>query len=362
MSAPTSTRQAGGVDDVMRRVAELDDYVARVEEVVGLRLAAGDGAGVLGPHHDAIVGEVRRMALAPGKRVRPRWVRAAYGAAGGAAPLDDVVLLGAALELYHCAALVHDDVIDDADLRRGRATSHRWWADRHRASGWRGDPEAFGRSVALLAGCLALGAADTIVAALPAVLQPHWASMRTATVVGEFAELYATACGDDGQGVMAEVARLKTAHYSVATPLVMGAVLAGRADLSDPLREFGVGVGEAFQLYDDLLDALASPAAAAKSTGVDAAAGRSTGLLAHLASWDAEIAGLSDMADRHALARRRLQEPAVLERVRATVDGLLGEAGRALDAAGLDPVWDSVLRAVAEHLVSVPTAQVIARA
>ncbi|UUI64616.1 polyprenyl synthetase family protein [Cellulomonas wangsupingiae] len=338
--------------------AELDAYVARVEDEVARRLRPRPGAGVLGPHADAVVGEVRRLALAPGKRMRPRWVRAAFGAAGGTAPLDDVVLLGAALELYHCAALIHDDVIDGADLRRGQASSHRWWADAHRASRWRGDADDFGRSVAILAGCLALGAADTVVAGLPPALQPHWAAMRTATVVGEFAELYATACGDDGPGVMAEVARLKTSHYSVVTPLLMGAVLAARDELQEPLREFGEAVGEAFQLCDDLLDATGTSLTAAKSTGVDAAAGRSTGLLARLTAWEPAIAAEPDMVRRHGLARVLLQDPAVLGRVRSTIDDLLDRAGAALDGAALDPGWDAVLRAAAARLVQAPVAAV----
>lgn len=333
---------------------ELDAYVERVEERVAAHLVEGRGAGVLTVEADAILAEVRRITLAPGKRVRPRWVRAAVGAAGGTARDDDVVALGAALEIYHGAALIHDDVIDGADLRRGRPTSHRWWADEHRGAGWRGDPDGFGRSVALLAGCLALGAADALVVALPPAVHPHWASMRTATVVGEFAELYATVRGEDSREAMAEVARLKTAQYSAVTPLVMGAVLAGRDDLVPALSAFGGAVGEAFQLCDDLLDATGSQAQAGKSTGVDAAAGRSTGLLAHLASWEPELAREPDVALRHVLAGSLLRDPAVVDRVRDTVGGLLARAGAALDGVSLDPAWDEALRVVAARLVRVP--------
>ncbi len=342
--------RGGAVTAVADAGGRLDAYVREVEALVSEQLVGGHAAPVLRTHEGVVVDEVRRLALGPGKRIRPRLVRAGYGAAGGADDARDVVVLGAALELYHCALLIHDDVIDGADLRRGVPTSHRWWCDEHRAQGWVGDPEGFGRSVALLAGHLALAVADAMVVDLPAPVRRLWSAMKAATVVGEFAELYATVGRLDGPDVMAEVARLKTARYTVADPLAMGATLAGRHELAGPFGAFGAAVGEAYQLLDDLLDATATSAETLKSTGVDGAAGRSTLLLAHLVATDAEVAAAPDVAARHAVAHERLRDPAVLTGVRAAVDGLLGRGFAVLDGAGLEPGWDAELRAVARRL------------
>src|SRR3954471_21725836 len=110
---------------------------------------------------------LRAFVAGGGKRLRPALCHWAYVGARGAA-LTCVTDAGAALELLHTFALVHDDVMDDSPIRRGMPSIHALFADRHGAEGWRGESRRFGESVAILVGDLAFVYADQLMAGAPA--------------------------------------------------------------------------------------------------------------------------------------------------------------------------------------------------
>ena len=101
------------------------------------------------------VGEIGRLVLVGGKRLRPAFCHWAFVGAGGDPDDPMVVDAGAAFELMHAFALFHDDVMDDADSRRGAATTHTRFTAMHREHGWAGDARRFGDGVAILVGDLA---------------------------------------------------------------------------------------------------------------------------------------------------------------------------------------------------------------
>jgi geranylgeranyl diphosphate synthase, type I len=274
----------------------------------------------LGGHHpeiapvcDAIEGFVRG-----GKRIRPVLLMLGYLAADGPDPAD-VLGPALALEMLHTCALVHDDVIDRADTRRGRTSVHRAFADRHRERGWRGDSDAYGEAVAILAGDLALVHADDLFleASVPTARLldgfRRFTLLREEVMAGQFLDLHSATTGAPDRELALRIATLKSGRYSVTRPLEVGAVLAGADDrLLEGLRDFGDPLGRAFQVRDDLLGLFGDPAATGKSTSSDLAEGKRTLLVAeaHLRLDDAGRAvldaGLGDPdLDEAAVARLR---------------------------------------------------------
>ncbi|MGH3157793.1 MAG: polyprenyl synthetase family protein, partial [Streptosporangiaceae bacterium] len=161
------------------------------------RAVAGEIAAELLPAVDAICG-----VLAGGKRLRAAFCYWGWRAAGGSAA-PGIFDAAAALELLHAGALVHDDVIDRSDTRRGSPAAHRAFAGLHHAGGWRGPAGAFGNGAAVLTGDLLLAWADELFhdCGLPASSlargQPILDAMRTEMLAGQYLDLHGQAAGDD---------------------------------------------------------------------------------------------------------------------------------------------------------------------
>lgn len=228
-----------------------------------------------------------------GKRLRSTLLMMSHEAAGGGR--EDVALrVAAALELFQVAALVHDDVLDDSDTRRGSPSTHRVIEGLHLASGWRGDSARFGTSGAILAGDLALMACmGELVAALTGVDAPvaaaigeRFTAMATVCTAGQYLDLRLAALPFEGLAQEREaietVMRAKTASYTTVGPLALGAALAGcPATTVDAWAEVGLPLGVAFQLRDDVLGVIGSEAETGKPAGDDVREGKRTLLLAH---------------------------------------------------------------------------------
>ncbi|NEC67593.1 polyprenyl synthetase family protein [Streptomyces sp. SID9727] len=225
--------------------------------------------------------------LAPGKRIRPLlcligWhtVRCGRQSAGESTALR----LAASLELFHAFALIHDDVMDGSERRRGAPSAHRAFAVRH---GDRADAEAFGRNLAVLLGDLALVRCDEILhsAGLTEgqyrVVLPLVDTMRNEVVLGQYLDLRAAGPPGGDTSLALRVVRLKTARYTVERPLHLGAVLAGAgAGLLEACSAYALPLGEAFQLRDDLLGVFGDPAVTGKPVAEDLRSGKATVLMA----------------------------------------------------------------------------------
>ncbi len=239
--------------------------------------------------------------LAGGKRLRPAfaywgWRALADGPAAGDVP-DDVLRVCAALELLHACALVHDDVIDDSATRRGRPTVHMYFTALHKARGWHGSPERFGRSAAILLGDLSLVWADDIVAGIGLPVAAHrrvqrvWSDIRTEVLGGQYLDIVAESSGADSIDSAMRVNMFKTASYTVSRPLQLGAAAAAdRPDVQTVFHEAGTDLGIAFQLRDDVLGVFGDPSVTGKPAGDDLRSGKRTVLLA-------EAVELADNAD-----------------------------------------------------------------
>src|SRR5690606_7900547 len=199
---------------------------------------------------------LERLVAAGGKRLRPAFCHWAFVGAGGDADDPRIVDAGAAFEMLHAFALLHDDVMDGSDTRRGVRTAHIAFADAHRSAGWQGEPRRFGEGAAILVGDLAHAYADGLLGDVPADVRAVWNDLRLELNMGQYLDLLGTARADRDRALARRIARYKSGKYTVERPLHLGAALAGRlGDLREPLSAYGEPLGEVFQLRDDMLGA-----------------------------------------------------------------------------------------------------------
>jgi geranylgeranyl diphosphate synthase, type I len=308
-----------------------------------------------------------RATLAGGKRIRPLFCHLAWWGAGGSPEDPGIARIGAALELLHAFALVHDDVIDASDTRRGLPTVHHRHAGVHRVERWRGDPDAYGIAVAILAGDLLLGWCHELLDASGLPPQRLRAGRQVLAeafhelVLGQYLDVLGQVGGPSSAGAVDTVNLLKTAKYTVERPLHLGAVLAG-ADLSDlpAYTAYARPLGQAFQLRDDLLGLFGDPAATGKPVGDDLRSGKAT-LLMVLARERADraqaatLAALVGRPDLDVEGVDRLARIVVSTGARAEVERQIGAlAERAREATiGLcaPPVVRRLLREVVAIVV-----------
>ena len=210
------------------------------------------------------------------------------------ADLPGVVLAASALEIFHAAALVHDDIMDKSDTRRGSLSAHRRFEEIHAQEGWAGSSATYGGSAALLLGDLLLGWSDELFDAGTALLSPdaaragraEFARMRTEVTAGQYLDIleenaWAAFPEKDALGRAHRVIVYKSAKYSVEAPLAIGAALGGATEAQlESLRAFGLPLGVAYQLRDDLLGVFGDPEVTGKPAGDDLREGKRTVLIA----------------------------------------------------------------------------------
>ncbi len=232
--------------------------------------------------------------LAGGKRLRAAFCYWGWRACGG--PDGPAVFAAAAaLELLHASALVHDDVMDASETRRGRPAVHRRFAARHAADGWHGSAENFGTGAAILIGDLLLAWSDEMLRASglpPAAVWPGLAeldAMRTEVFSGQFLDLAGQAARATTVDAALRVVTYKSAKYTVERPLHLGSELAAavtgapdceRAAARAAFTGYGIPIGIAFQLRDDVLGVFGDPARTGKPVIDDLREGKRTVMLA----------------------------------------------------------------------------------
>ncbi|MFT3877254.1 MAG: polyprenyl synthetase family protein [Propioniciclava sp.] len=279
--------------------------------------------------------ERARLFTAGGKRLRPAFCAWAYTAVTGDPAVPDAVIRAAAsLDLLHVSALVHDDVMDASDHRRGVKAAHRQFEADHRGAGWRGDPEQFGRAGAILLGDLLLMWSVEMVRAsgldAAALDRAHLylEQVRAEVTAGQYLDILAQAHDpyaltrtpadrEELAGLIATVVTWKSASYTIRRPLHIGAAIAGASAAQfEALSAFGQPLGRAFQYRDDVLGIYGDAALTGKDSGEDLRVGKLTRLAA-------EAFGRASEADARELAAL-FGDPglteAQVERARAIID------------------------------------------
>ncbi|MEK6648338.1 MAG: polyprenyl synthetase family protein [Actinomycetota bacterium] len=267
--------------DIRIRVQrELTDFLAEQTQYLG----------EVGSELIPVAEAINAFLLERGKRLRPLFAYCGYLAAGGRDD-DPIIRAVASLELLQACALIHDDLIDGSDIRRGKPSIHRQFEGIHRMEELSGSATSYGASSAILLGDLALVWSDQMLhrsgvtdAALIRSLPVH-DEMRVELMAGQFLDIHEQALATTSVARSLKIARYKSGKYTIERPLHFGASLAiadphVRETFIDIYSEFGLPLGEAFQLRDDLLGVFGDPATTGKPAGDDLREGKRTVLMA----------------------------------------------------------------------------------
>ena len=333
----------------------------------------------MGDDFDPLIIEASEF-LQGGKRFRAQFLVLGYASIrpfhradpNSDADFHRVLDAACALELFHAAALVHDDIIDRSASRRGRPASHRVFANLHQSSEFRGDADHFGASTAILLGDLLQSWADECFQRAVDATEDRDAAasarqlfnrMRTEVAVGQYLDVL-----EEQHEHFAEhhaqlerstrVLVYKSAKYSVQAPLLMGAALAGaRDDQLRALADFGLPVGVAFQLRDDLLGVFGDERVTGKPTSDDLVEGKRTVLvtLARERLTGGPRRVFDDLhgdpalsPDQIRILQDTIRETDAHTRVETMIANNLGIAREALSEAPLEPEAVRSLIALAE--------------
>ena len=327
------------------------DLRARVQRCVDAELDRQSAVlAEVGPDAEELLALVARL-LSGGKRLRAAFLYWGYRAAGQP-DSEELVRLATSMEFFQAAALIHDDVMDDSDTRRGMPAAHRSLAARHEREHWAGDAGRFGVAGAILAGNLCLNWTEELysTSGLPA---DHLARgrvvfdrMRTQLMGGQFLDVVESARSWSGLATRDQVARAerviryKSAKYTIEHPLLIGASAGGASpdDLA-ALSRYGLDLGHAFQLRDDLLGVFGDPAATGKPAGDDLREGKRTVLVAHAlagsgpestALIEAELGNVEMTTDTVEELRQVFLDSGAVDAVEADIARLAGTARMAL--------------------------------
>jgi geranylgeranyl diphosphate synthase type I len=296
--------------------------------------------------------ELKRVIAAGGKRLRPSFCYWGFRAGGGR-PCEEIVRAAASLELLHTFAIVHDDIMDDSDERRGESTLH----------------VRRGLGFAILAGDLALVLADDLFFSAGFEAETtvrafgSYSLMRQEVIAGQHLDVAAAQEIPISVDRARRIAVLKSGRYSIEKPLLIGARLAGASDdLVAQLTRFGDPLGEAFQLRDDLLGTFGSREQIGKPVDSDIREGKRNVLFAEaLARLDGEEhaffarhwGGRGELSDQDV---RRLRDLVVDSGARAATEELLSDrasvAGRELEEAAIDDESRAALATLARIAIN----------
>jgi geranylgeranyl diphosphate synthase type I len=307
--------------------------------------------------------ELDRVIASGGKRLRPLFCLLGYGAAGRRVD-EPAIRAASALELLHTFAIVHDDVMDRSASRRGVPATWVHLGGEHRRAGLRGDPDAYGVSAAILLGDLALVLAgralresgfpgDRLMPALE-----RYDRMRAEVVAGQYLDVLAAHRGSADEGEARRIAVLKSGGYTVEGPLHIGTLLGGGSgELIECLSRYGVALGEAFQLRDDVLGVFGDPAVTGKDRHSDLREGKRTVLVAKAvaaagppdrAFLESRLGAPDLSADEVERTRALLEDSGALKDTLVLIDELVDRAKGALRAAPLPPGASALLADMAD--------------
>ena len=328
VAGPVGVPAATGLDAALTRV------VAPVEKRLRSFLAGrAENLTRLAPDVADLTGAVERLVVRGGKRLRPAFVHWGHAAAAGPSTggsftggsftggsftggsftggsFTGMVDAAAAVELLHTFALIHDDLMDRSEVRRGAPATHRELARARPGAGDGPAAEWYGTSAAVLAGDLAYLWADELfddaVGDDPAGRRARgiFHTLRAEVIAGQYLDLRLSAETQPTEDAARRVALLKSARYTVTRPLQLGAALGGGpAELDTVLGAYGDAVGLAFQLRDDVLGLYGDPADTGKGCLDDLREGKRTLLVVR-------ALGLADDAQRQVITAA-LGDPAL---------------------------------------------------
>jgi len=344
----------------------LEAYRSDLNAELKRRLQAKRQAmNALASEDSPLVDVLTDLVLRGGKRLRPALVYFGYRACGGTDG-DVVRPMEIATELLHTYLLVHDDIMDNADVRRGAPAAHVHFENEHRRNDWHGDPSHYGPSLGMLVGNLAHAHAHKHVTAAcgnapdPVALRDLFAPLQPELIDGQLLATKLAQHRDMTPERLERILQLKSGRYSVERPLQLGGLLGAASEAQQEVfARYGQAAGGAFQLRDDLLGMFGDPDATGKPVGDDLREGKMTFLIYHTLQRadETDCQFIKEALGDDALSEEEVQRACEVmqrvgaaERVREMIDERLGQARRALGEASLEPEGETFLRGFVEYL------------
>ena len=225
---------------------------------------------------------IKEFNLRGGKRIRSVLIIMAYKSLGGKNE-NAIIDIAASAELMQSFLLIHDDIIDDDDLRRGGPTMHRIYAEKYKGCD---NPKKFGENMAIIAGDLLASLGNEIISKSAfdeekkLKLLQKFNKIIKLTGYGEIIDILSGLKTNVTEQDISKMHKLKTAVYTIEGPLHMGAIAAGASD--DQLKilsEYAIPLGMAFQLKDDILGLFGSEEKLGKPADSDIKEGKKTLLI-----------------------------------------------------------------------------------
>ena len=287
--------------------------------------------------------------------------------------------IAASLEMFHAAALVHDDLLDQSDTRRGAPAIHKRFETLHKEKQWAGSPERFGVAGSVLVGDLMLGWSSEIFGnallhspnrEIESACRDEFSLMRVEVMAGQYLDVLeenaaTTRPVKEGVGRAEKVILYKTAKYSIEAPLRIGAAFAG-ADQStlNVFTQFGIPLGIAFQLRDDILGVFGDPSITGKPAGDDLREGKRTVLVAltrealteqspsMAASFEELLTSRELDAQQIAFMQKLIQESGALAKTERMITELADRSLDSLDSSALEETAKSALKSLALKVIN----------
>ncbi|HEY4694548.1 MAG TPA: polyprenyl synthetase family protein [Candidatus Nanoarchaeia archaeon] len=322
-------------------------------------------ASEIDPQTQDLVGEIIRFGQNGGKRIRPAFMYAGYISSGGQAH-EAILFATLSVELLHTFALIHDDIMDKSDLRRGQLTTHRQFTKLHQLKNLRGKREDFGLAAAILAGDLSYSFAEEIFTEAPFPQERvrraryFFDQMKTQVVYGQYLDVLGGYKETLTEDEVLKILEYKTAKYTVERPLHLGAMLAG-ADyqILEAFSRYAIPLGQAFQIQDDILGTFGSEKEIGKPADSDIKEGKKTLLVVkamELASQKNKnalksLVGKPDVTkDEIEKVRKIIEETGSLDYCVKLSRELLRQAKEVVTGAKLKPEGKNYLIAAASYL------------
>lgn len=326
----------------------------------------------ISPDVAPLMGSISNL-VTGGKRLRALMCYWGWRGAGGAAADPAIITAGCALELFQAAALIHDDIIDRSDTRRGGPSVHRRFIQLHDGKGWALDAERFGHAAAILTGDLCLSFSEEAFteigprAASGSDARRIFNLMRAEVMAGQYLDILEEVAGPvrDRSGAVERaqaIIRYKSAKYSAEHPLALGGALAGASPaLLKGYSDFSLPLGEAFQLRDDVLGVFGDPATTGKPAGDDLREGKRTVLVGfalnqaapHESDYLDRMLGRQDLGESEVSEIRRIiVDCGALSATESLIDDFSEKAFKALENLPLEERPLTALRHLAEAAVS----------
>ncbi|MEY3366831.1 MAG: geranylgeranyl pyrophosphate synthase [Actinomycetota bacterium] len=313
-----------------------------------------------------------------GKRLRPAFCYWGFVGSGGDARSTSVIDAGGALELLHAFALFHDDVMDGSTTRRGEPTTHTVFIEEHHKGSLAGEARRYGEGVAILVGDLAFVYADLLMKGASPEAWAMWNELRVELNFGQYLDMVGSATSErrrekaericrykSGKYTIERpaerICRYKSGKYTIERPLHLGALLAnptcGDGHLA-ALSRYGLPLGDAFQMRDDVLGAFGETQVTGKPVGDDLREGKPTPLMAIAVSRaNASQKKILDLVGSVSLSDAQVEQvqdvirdTGALDELEAHISALTDEAIAALGKADLTEESKNELVALANYV------------